>query len=120
MYGWPRSTVLAEIGPREIKTGLGGNDVRSRGLLTVAGFGIARRLLRRGLSSPPAGAVSFGGAKVSREMVSLLTLLKALKAKGGDQKTKLFRFLNQIGARALRIQLGRVQEMAESSPDKFT
>jgi hypothetical protein len=27
--------------------------------------------------------------------------------------------LNEIGARALRIQLGRVLEMAESSPDKF-
>jgi hypothetical protein len=46
--------------------------------------------------------------------------LKALKAKGGDQKKKLFQFLNQIGARALRIQLGRVLEMAESSPDKYT
>jgi hypothetical protein len=39
--------------------------------------------------------------------------------KGGDQKAKLFQFLNQIGARALRIQLGRVLEMAESSSDKF-
>lgn len=47
-------------------------------------------------------------------------LLKALKAKGGDQKTKLFQFLNKIGARALRIQLGRILEMAESSPDKDT
>jgi len=46
--------------------------------------------------------------------------LRALKAKGGDQKTKLFQFLNQIGARALRIQLGRVLEMAESSPDSQT
>jgi hypothetical protein len=50
----------------------------------------------------------------------LYTLLKALKAKGGDQKAKLFQFLNQIGARALRIQLGRILEMAESSPDKET
>ncbi len=50
----------------------------------------------------------------------LYELLKALKAKGGDQKTKLFQFLNQIGARALRIHLGRVLEMAESSPDKDT
>jgi hypothetical protein len=49
----------------------------------------------------------------------VLELLRALKAKGGDQKTKLFQFLNKIGARALRIQLGRVLEMAESSPDKF-
>ena len=42
-------------------------------------------------------------------------LLKALKAKGGDQKTKLFQFLNDIGARALRMQIGRVLEMAQSS-----
>ena len=48
----------------------------------------------------------------------LYTLLKAVKAKGGDQKKKLFQFLNEIGARALRIHLGRVLEMAESSPDK--
>jgi hypothetical protein len=42
-------------------------------------------------------------------------LLKALKSKDGDQKTKLFQFLNEIGARALRMQIGRVLEMAESS-----
>jgi hypothetical protein len=51
---------------------------------------------------------------------NILTLLRALKARGGDQKTKLFQFLNQIGARALRIQLGRILEMAQSSPDKQT
>jgi hypothetical protein len=45
-------------------------------------------------------------------------LLKAIKAKGGDRKKKLFQFLNDIGARALRIQLGRILEMAESSPDR--
>ena len=28
-------------------------------------------------------------------------------------------FLNEIGARALRMQLGRVLEMAESSPDRL-
>jgi hypothetical protein len=50
----------------------------------------------------------------------ILALLKALKAKGGDQKAKLFQFLNIIGARALRMQLGRVLEMAESSPDSET
>jgi hypothetical protein len=38
----------------------------------------------------------------------------------GDRAKKLFQFLNDIGARALRIQPGRVLEMAESSPDKFT
>lgn len=47
----------------------------------------------------------------------LLELLKALKAKDGDQKKKLFQFLNDVGARALRMQLGRVLEMAESSSE---
>jgi hypothetical protein len=48
-------------------------------------------------------------------------LLKALKAKdGNNQRSKLFQFLNEIGARALRIHLGRVLEMAESSGDSFT
>ena len=45
----------------------------------------------------------------------LLLLLKALKAKDGDRQKKLFQFLNGIGARALRIHLGRVLEMAESA-----
>ena len=40
--------------------------------------------------------------------------------KGGDQKAKLFQFLNQIGARAQRIQLGHILEMAQSLPDKQT
>ena len=46
--------------------------------------------------------------------------MRALKSKGEDQKAKLFQFLNKIGARALRIQLGRVLEMADSSPDRQT
>jgi hypothetical protein len=46
-------------------------------------------------------------------------LRTALKAKDRDRAKKLFQFLNAIGARALRIQLGRVLEMAESSPDKY-
>jgi hypothetical protein len=50
----------------------------------------------------------------------LYGLLKALKAKDGDQRKKLFQFLNEIGARALRMQLGRVLEMCESSKDKGT
>jgi hypothetical protein len=50
----------------------------------------------------------------------LLTLLRALKSNGGDRQKKLFQFLNEIGARALRIQLGRVLEMCESSPDRGT
>jgi hypothetical protein len=49
----------------------------------------------------------------------LYELLRALKARDGDRAKKLFQFLNDIGARALRIQLGRVLEMAESSPDKY-
>lgn len=48
----------------------------------------------------------------------LYALLKALKARGGDRQKKLFQFLNDIGARALRMQLGRVLEMAESSPHR--
>ena len=48
----------------------------------------------------------------------LLDLLRAHKARGGNRRKKLFQFLNDIGARALRIQLGRVLEMAESSPDQ--
>jgi hypothetical protein len=48
----------------------------------------------------------------------LLELLRAQKANGGDRSKKLFQFLNEIGARALRMQLGRVLEMAESSPDR--
>lgn len=48
----------------------------------------------------------------------LYGLLKALKANDGDRQKKLFQFLNEIGARALRMQLGRVLEMAESSTDK--
>ncbi|WP_342239955.1 P63C domain-containing protein [Inquilinus sp. OTU3971] len=46
-------------------------------------------------------------------------LLKVLKAKDGDRQKKLFQFLNEIGARALRMHLGRVLEMAESSSDRY-
>jgi len=45
----------------------------------------------------------------------LYALLKALKAADGDRARKLFQFLNDVGARALRMQLGRVLEMAESA-----
>lgn len=48
----------------------------------------------------------------------ILTLLRALKATGGNRGTKLFQFLNDIGARALRMHLGRLMEMAESSADQ--
>jgi P63C domain len=49
----------------------------------------------------------------------VLMLLRALKARDGNQNKKLFQFLNEIGARALRIQLGRVLEMAESAPNRI-
>jgi hypothetical protein len=45
----------------------------------------------------------------------LLDLLRTLKANDGERKKKLFQFLNEIGARALRMHLGRVLEMCESS-----
>jgi hypothetical protein len=47
-------------------------------------------------------------------------LLKTLKANDGDRAKKLFQFLSEIGARALRMHLGRVLEMAESSPNAHT
>jgi hypothetical protein len=48
----------------------------------------------------------------------LLELLRSAKNSGGDRNTKLFSFLNEVGARALRMQLGRILEMAESSKTK--
>jgi P63C domain len=48
----------------------------------------------------------------------ILELIRIMKTKDGDRQKKLFQFLNQIGARALRIQLGRVLEMAESSKNQ--
>lgn len=48
----------------------------------------------------------------------ILQLMRAAKAKGGDRRDKLFQFLNEIGTRALRIHMGRVLEMAESSKSK--
>lgn len=47
-------------------------------------------------------------------------LLKALKAIGGDRQKKLFQFLSELGTRALRIHMGRVLEMAESSPNSHS
>jgi hypothetical protein len=48
----------------------------------------------------------------------ILELVRAQKSQGGDRKKKLFQFLSEIGSRALRMQLGRVLEMAESSTTK--
>ncbi|WP_019689905.1 P63C domain-containing protein [Pseudomonas fluorescens] len=44
----------------------------------------------------------------------ILELLRALRDRD-PKKKKLFQFLNEIGARALRIHMGRILEMAESS-----
>ncbi len=49
----------------------------------------------------------------------VLDLLRALRDKDGSgRKRKLFQFLSEVGARALRIQLGRILEMCESSKDR--
>ncbi len=47
----------------------------------------------------------------------LLALLRESKDSDGGGK-KLFQFLNEVGTRALRMHLGRILEMAESSSDK--
>jgi len=44
----------------------------------------------------------------------ILDLLRALRDREPGKK-KLFQFLNDIGTRAMRIHMGRVLEMAESS-----
>lgn len=49
----------------------------------------------------------------------LLSLLRESKGKNGDKNKKLFQFLNEIGTRALRMHLGRVLEMAESSSNQI-
>jgi len=51
---------------------------------------------------------------------NLLKLLRALQSADEGRKKKLFQFLNEVGARALRMHLGRVLEMAQSSPDAAT
>lgn len=45
----------------------------------------------------------------------ILELVRALKSQDGDRQKKLFQFLNDVGTRALRMHMGRVLEMAESS-----
>lgn len=54
---------------------------------------------------------------LARSSGKLYELLRALKSAEGDRTKKLFQFLNDIGARALRMQLGRVLEMAELAAD---
>lgn len=45
----------------------------------------------------------------------ILKLLREQKLDNGDRNKKLFQFLSDIGTKALRFQLGRVLEMAQSS-----
>jgi hypothetical protein len=49
----------------------------------------------------------------------ILEMLRADKAKGGDRTKKLFQFLNEIGTIALSRRLGRVEEIAEDSTDRW-
>lgn len=45
----------------------------------------------------------------------LLSLLREAKSSYGDKNAKLFQFLNIVGAKALRFQLGRVYDVAQNS-----
>lgn len=45
----------------------------------------------------------------------LLALLRDAKNSAGDKNAKLFQFLNLVGARALRFQLGRVYDVAQNA-----
>lgn len=45
----------------------------------------------------------------------IFDLIRAMKSQDGDRQKKLFQFLNEVGTRALRMHMGRVLEMAESS-----
>lgn len=48
----------------------------------------------------------------------ILELLRALKENKGERNRKLFQFLSDVGARALRMHIGRVLEMSESSTSR--
>jgi len=48
----------------------------------------------------------------------ILELTRALKSNDGDRRKKLFQFLSEVGARALRFQLGRVYQIASESKSK--
>lgn len=45
----------------------------------------------------------------------LLALLRDAKGSAGDKNAKLFQFLNLVGARALRFQLGRIYDVAQNA-----
>ncbi|MFY9923276.1 MAG: P63C domain-containing protein, partial [Opitutaceae bacterium] len=57
-------------------------------------------------------------APLARSDGRIYRLLQEAKAAGGDRQKKLFQFLTEVGTRALRFHLGRLLEMAESSPTK--
>lgn len=48
----------------------------------------------------------------------ILDLLRALRDRDPNKK-KLFQFLNEVGTRAMRMHMGRILEMAESSATKL-
>lgn len=48
----------------------------------------------------------------------LLELLREAKDRRGERNNKLFQFLNEVGTKALRLQIGRVLGIAETSRGK--
>lgn len=55
---------------------------------------------------------------IAKSSGRVLELLRVEKARDGDRTKKPFQFLSEVGTRALRIQLGRLLEMAESSANQ--
>jgi carbonic anhydrase len=109
-----------------------------RGRVTLHGayFGVAtgelstldRQSGRFVPSAAPSDTIDLRGIRTSstlsdlparQEPRQILALLKALKGQGWRSPKKLFQFLNNIGARAQRMHLGRVLEMAESSRNRY-
>lgn len=57
---------------------------------------------------------------LAKSQGKILELLRDAKSQDeAGRRRKLFQFLSDIGTRALRLHLGRITEMAESSPIKF-
>ena len=46
--------------------------------------------------------------RLARSNGKILELMRAAKAQDGDRNKKLLQFLNELGARALRMHLGRL------------
>jgi hypothetical protein len=72
-------------------------------------------------------AASRGNSNISRSITSLsagssswknIDIAPGAQSASRRSRQKAIQFLNEIGARGLRMHLGRVLEMAESSPDK--